>query len=217
MSLTAKKLHDMKTRTNTAILLEWLFWTVAALFFSLFLISCSTTKRHSTFAAWSFKDSSRASASVEVKTDDYRAHHITTKDTSVVFPRRFAQFVFSPQQLQPLYTAAGKPQAQSHSIDSNGIKAIVTAMLDGSLLVTCEADSLKIVIAAVTRINDSLIKNSSHSAHSSESSSTSERMTYSEVWTKTKSLFSNWWKWIVGILVVLFLIEYLIKKITPLK
>jgi hypothetical protein len=177
----------------------------------MFLFSCNSSK-HSIFSASLAKDSTKLSTTIELKKDDYRAHHITTKDTAVVFPYKSILARFSPEQLQPLYNAQGKPQKQIHIIDTNGLKAIVTAMLDGSVSVSCEADSLKIVIAAVTRINDSLIKNSIHSTDISVLQTKEERITYAEFFKKTGTWFGRNWITLCVIVGAVLTIEIIYRK-----
>lgn len=109
--------------------------------------SCRTTKRHS--SAIFATDSSTK----QISNYHAESHSIQLKDTAikVLYKNIFA--TFTPTQLQPLYTAQGKPTERIYRIDTNGLRATITALIDGSISVQCEADSYKILVQNLIREN----------------------------------------------------------------
>jgi hypothetical protein len=161
--------------------------------------ACTSTK---TIKESVFKTDSTSTRS---NTEYYQFHGIKVKDTVVSIPFKKLEKVFNTGDLKPLYSHDGIPQNRIYTIDTNGLKATITAMVDGALLVTCEADSLKIVIQNLIEKNEIIRINSTKE--------TIERMTYKEAYIKVKTFVVNYWKWIAIAIGLIFILNLINSKI----
>lgn len=137
--------------------------------------SCSTTKRHN--SAIFATDSSTK----QINNYHAESHSIQLKDTAIKVLYKSIFATFTPAQLQPLYTAQGKPTERIYRIDTNGLRATITALIDGSISVQCEADSYKVLVQNLIREN--------HYLRSTKDSTNIERSTFNktDITTKVKT------------------------------
>lgn len=168
------------------------------------LASCSTSKR--TIESTYFKSDSVASqVNRQSDLNRYSSYSIKQKDTVIPFIYKSVGVTLTPEQLQPLYTAQGQPQQRKYILDTNGLRATITAMLDGSIQVKCEADSYKVIVQNLTRINDSFVLAATVRNDSTAVNISKKEITYKELFKKVGG-----WTWankiIIGIVILLLII-----------
>ena len=190
-----------KTTNKMKYLYDIIFMMLMSWLLMITNSSCSTAKRHS--SAIFASDSSTK----QISNYHAESHSIQLKDTAikVLYKNIFA--TFKPAQLQPLYTAQGKPTERIYRIDTNGLRATITALIDGSISVQCEADSYKILVQNLIREN--------HFLRSSKDSTNVLRSTFNktDITTKIKTFaLANIIPLVLMAIVLFFGLISLIKK-----
>lgn len=168
------------------------------------LASCSTSKR--TIESTYFKSDSLASqVNRQSDLNRYSSYSIKQKDTVIPFIYKSVGVTLTPEQLQPLYTAQGQPQQRKYILDTNGLRATITAMLDGSIQVKCEADSYKVIVQNLIRINDSFVLAATVRNDSTAVNISKKEITYRELFKKVGG-----WTWgnkiIIGVVILIIII-----------
>lgn len=136
--------------------------------FIFFLFACNTTKRISTT-----NNNNHTSQSIS-------SHSIISRDTLISIPHKIIDKTFTEAELRPITTNEKQIINRVYRIDTNGLRATITAMVDGSLRFTCEADSLKLVIQNLIREKETIYR---------KDSTTTKVVTTTK--TKVKNLIAN--------------------------
>lgn len=126
--------------------MKYLYQLIGILVLWLLLFcSCSTVRKKS------FSSVESDSSTSFVNSYSEQGHFLQLRDTLIPFSYKSVGRTFTAAQLQPLFTAQGKPTERTYRIDTNGLRATITAMIDGSISVQCEADSYKVLVQNMMR------------------------------------------------------------------
>ena len=175
------------------------------MFYAMAIASCNTSKR-STYDTQLRTDTTAIKVKSETHNDTYHLHSIRTKDTVIDIAAKRLAASFDKAMLAALFTKEGKPVAQKHIIDTNGLRLILTAMLDGTINVSCEADSYKILVQNLIRENEVLRSVRIAKTDSTAIIKAESTITYKEFIVRSKGwLMRNG----IGILVFLAVVYYI--------
>lgn len=126
------------------------------------MCSCDTVRKTSDFKQ-NVKDSSSRQVSDSMATLQVRYHSSSSMDTTIYVAGKIASLFLSPSDLQPLYTASGKPVAREFRKDTAGMHILVHVSPDGGVAITANTDSLTMTIKGLIRERDSVALILAHS------------------------------------------------------
>lgn len=162
------------------------------------LQSCSTVKRVKTSITYihdtltiTIKDTTGRVRVVEV----YREK----KDTVLKVPGSTVTTTYAAAQLTPAVATSGKVP---HSYVTKKGSATSTVSVDtaGKIGVTCECDSVQLVLTNLLTINSRLVDSITHINRSTTDKSSYTSATYTDYWEKTKFFLSAWRWWLLAII-----------------
>jgi len=153
------------------------------------LCSCASVRRSTSFSQV-VKDSVSHEVTDSLTQLQTRYHFASSKDTVIYVAGRIASLGIAAADLQPLYTASGKPVAREFRKDTARMHIVARFGPDGSLTITATADSLTMVIKGLIREKDSIALASSRNRTETGQKTQSEQTAMISSTTKQRGLLS---------------------------
>lgn len=124
------------------------------------LCSCATTRRYRSLQT--VVDSASHTVVDSIAQLQIRQHSTETKDTTIYVAGRATELTIAAIDMQPLYTASGKPVLHEFRKDTAGLHILARLNPDGSMTITATADSFLMVIHGLVRERDSIVSAMAH-------------------------------------------------------